>query len=208
MRNDAENIIGSIKDCLADISDIGYFVAVYQPQDVYTYAVRISKPLRFGSDMNLDDYSNMVDFIRQAQTSKKIDIHRGTETYMEIRKSISFLCSYIPDMYGVVIKSMRMEFTRTQEERSYNETKDFTISKKDFTCEPIYLEDRNISRRWVSLFESKLYPGIMGADVKHIDIIFEREIPESIRRMMDDILKEEIVVEKESWFKRLIKIFK
>lgn len=248
----SENIIGSIKDCLADISDIGYLIQCGRDSSVRyddnnSYGVRISKPpLTFGSDFqqhinqnnrhyphnnewgNYDGLENdlenfLIDVQNeyqrprayQPQRSIVSDMNRGMKTYMEIQKSLSFLCSYIPDMHDITIKSMSIKFSKdamTESTRYHGKdgTNSFSISKNDFNTEPIYWQNRSSQGRgWISLFESKLYPGILDADIEHIEVIFEREIPESVKKMMSDILGDRhLPTYKESWLRKIIKRIK
>lgn len=225
MKGDVVDIIESMKECLLDISDIGYFVQCGRNgSDSNTYITRISKhkPVfnqnnRYYGEFGHDEWggydgleSDLDNFMESLSSGRSIkDMNRGMKTYMEIQKDISFLCSYIPDMYGVVIKSMSIEFTENKRP-SYHQQKsnNYSISKDDFYMEPIYWKNKSSS--WISLFESKLYPGILDSDIKHIDILFEREIPESVRKMMDDILNDRHITQhpKESWISRIIKRIK
>lgn len=223
-----DDVIGSIKDCLSDISDMGWRIETGGRQDpryasnydVNTYMVRISKPIptptyHGGRMMNLVNHNgryygndpyipetydgledDMSDFLRDLNGYRESSSRfmKGMKTYQDIRENLSFLCSYIPDMYkGVVIKGMRIEF--------FNEKHNIQISKADLSPEPIYWSKMN----WISAFEHKAYMGLMDSDIRHIDIAFEREMPESVKRMMDDILKDKHnTPKKESFFRRLL----
>jgi len=192
-----QNILDSIKDCLADIIDIGFMVQSSYYLDGYypnnnVYSVRITTPRALSYNRNNRSYEHdawdaEVDYdpwLSDGETTMKMK-YEGMKTYEKIKKELNFLCSYIPDMFGISLKYIRIEFIDSK----YNT---LTIPSQEHHC---------------GLIDEKSFLGLMNSDIVVIDIRFERELPGDVEKWMDDFIKDEHLPKKQSWFRKLIDKF-
>lgn len=215
------DILDSMKDCLADISDIGFFIQCTSYANVYR--ARIVSPRAIASNHNnriypqgighlpptqwgnyfdeqelqyeFDDLLNDLDrddnISFRGQNSRQYR-YDGARTYEKVRKELSFLCSYIPDAYGISLKGIRVEFI----DAKYN----MTISEDSkLSVEPLYWTK---AYNWLSLLQHKCFNGLAHSDIVTIDVQFERELPIEAKKWMEDFIKDRH--KKENWFRRLL----
>jgi hypothetical protein len=192
-RRDKE-IISSIEDCLLDSSDMGFSIQCYHYENVYK--VRIITPRALSSNRSnpnqLDNYFDRVPERPDLNNILYFD-NDGAKTYEKVKKDLKFLCSYIPDMYGLIIKKMKVDFVKPK----YN-----SLVEMNTSIEPIYWGK---SSTWINLLERNCLFGFMNSDIVTIDIQFEREMPKDIdiEKWIDDFIKDDLSI-KRSWIRRVI----
>ncbi len=184
------SIFGSIKDCLLDLSDNGYYIETSigsMSQDLYN--VRISPSDRFRGGVGaIDLYSYK---------------YSGMHVFSDIRDSLCFLISYISDSKNISTKGISIRF----ENDKYNRQ----VTKGDFIyIPPVDLKDRDNPKdgsTWISQIESISLSGLTKSHILCIDITFERtqpKPPKHIEDWMDGFLNEGKTVQRNNWFNKII----
>lgn len=228
IRRDGD-ILDSMRDCLADISDIGFLIHCNSQSNIYK--ARIMSPRALASNHNnriypegighlppnqwgnhfddqelQDELLNIIDELNRMGAGRNTDPYYsnrreeenyrydGARTYEKVRNELNFLCSYIPDMYGISLKGIRVEFVNSKYNALIQEDSKLSV-------EPLYWTK---SYNWLGLLQHKCFEGLMHSDIVTIDVQFERELPREVEKWMNDFIKDKNLPKKENWFRRLI----
>lgn len=224
------DILDSMKDCLVDISDIGFLILCNNQSNIYK--ARIVSPRALASNHNNriypqgigmlppnqwgnhfddedlhDDLEDMLEelnrmgvwdrnttFTDEYGRNKREYRYDGARTFEKVRNELNFLLSYIPDMYGISLKGIRVEFV----DAKYNST---IQEDNKLLVEPSYWTK---SYNWIGLLKQKCYEGLAHSDIVTIDVQFERELSPELEKWMNDFINDKHLPKKENWFRRLI----